>query len=918
MEEELFGIKTPVIEFNFPIPSPILKQSALFPTYSPPPQSHTNSTICYLIQVSNFHLSDFFLKIIFLFRVPTEQDIKRRMSLPIIYTSTEELRVRASQIMTKARAVPAVDENSILVPRADTNMWTKNRPYSKSILMNKFCGYEPTINRGKDQKCMEDYLKSTEKGGMQNPQLDSYRNLLPAGAPLLDFLSCTMERVDDWNLPGRAEVDYWSHERGITMDILNQVEVKEIIVGRSTEEEIEQITSWFWDKYALDQKILPTNVVSMDVEEIKVTLYDTLRIAGRIPYKKGQLMSRREEKTIRGQPEDRMQQLPVKVMLGNGLNHALMVSLDLFRDAKGRYILNQIRAPDSIIKFFSLLPVCTGVAVKHDVEGVIKFFSLITDLEVTMKGFIEVGSVALIAGYAMQSRNMNAIAMQVLGVVMNKMCSTADNLWGVRWCEIPDSLKVYALADIKIGHLAYCVLSSIILRDYIPDPEIFLYYTDKFDQWLPANWFLNLLVTTLEGTEIHDISYKTASSRSQLVKCLRFRYSEDSILMDESPPRVLLWNRTRGDWPSLTNGGCRFIHQCRSWFLEMVRVWTQQGLRWDVGVKLPSMSRELMLHANFKISPVKIAACDFNESTILSSGLLRPKSLNLKSLDMDPATVRSFSIGKQCKKLMREQLPVMMEWARENPTKIADFLRRMGSDIEFQKFYRHLYDPMRHLYRRTFNCEALTVIFMEGVLLKTIKNKFKEESDCTSRLREELKIRERRMSYLEEMIECGDDTLRARWSEDLPVLPEWVIARQKRTKPKPKKRPCSESNPEQERKKVKFSSDIPPQVIETLEPETQSEEEGDIVVCIGEDDEEVEVAVHPEHRSQGRPLTIQDELDQDVPMKKKTVPFLKKKGKKKKKASTSVIFDYAEAIEAEKQLFSDEDYALETEFEEYF
>ena len=384
--------------------------------------------------------------------------------------------------------------------------------------------------------------------------------------------------------------------------------------------------------------------------------------------------------------------------------------------------------------------------------------------------------------------------------------------------------------------------------------------------------------------------------------------------MDEAPPRVLLWNRTCGEWPSLTKGGCRFLHQCRSWFLEMVRVWTQQGIRWDVGVKLPTMSRELMHHANFKISPIQISACNFKEATVLPSGLLRPKSLKLKSLDMDPTTVRSFSIGKQCKKLMHEQVPVMLEWARENPTKISDFLRRMGSDIEFQKFYRHLYDPMRHLYRRTFNCEALTVIFMEGVLLKTIKNKFKEKSDCTSRLREELKIRERRMSYLEEMVECGDDTLRARWSEDLPALPEWVIARQKRTKTKPKKRPCSESNPEQERKKVKFSSDIPPQEIETLEPE----EEGDVVICVGEDDKEIEVAVHPEDRSHGRLQTIQEELDQDVPMKKKSVPFLKKKGKKKKKASISVIFDYAEAKEAEKQMFSSEDYTLETKFEEYF
>ena len=419
------------------------------------------------------------------------------------------------------------------------------------------------------------------------------------------------------------------------MSILDQVEVKEIVVGLSTEQEIEEIISWFWNKYAIDQRILPTNVVSMDVEEIKVTLYDTLRIAGRIPFKKGRLMSRREESQIKGQPEDRMQQLPVKVMIGNGLNHALMVRLDLFRDSKGRYVLNQIKAPDCIIKFFSLLPICTGLAVKHDVEGIIKFYSLITDLEVTMKGFIEVS-----------------------GVVMNKMCSTADNLWGARWRDIPDSLKVYAIADLKIGHLAYSVLASIILRDYIPDPEIFMFYTGKFDQWLAANWFLNLLVTSLEGTEIHDKAFKHAVSRRDLVKCLRYRYSEDSVLMDEAPIRVLLWANTRGEWPSLTKGGCRYLHQCRAWFVEVARIWTQQGLRWDIGIKLPAVSDELNYHATFKIAPDLIAGCNFRAATDLPSGLARAKSLKMRKLEMVPSKVRSFTVGKHCRKQNRFLRPL--------------------------------------------------------------------------------------------------------------------------------------------------------------------------------------------------------------------------------------------------------------------
>ena len=328
------------------------------------------------------------------------------------------------------------------------------------------------------------------------------------------------------------------------------------------------------------------------------------------------------------------------------------------------------------------------------------------------------------------------------------------------------------------------------------------------------------------------------------------------------------------------------------------------------------MSADLMHYANFKVSPVQISACDFREPTILSSGLLRPRSLKLKALEMDPVTVRSFSIGKQCRKLQREQFPVIIEWARENPTKIAEFLRRMGSDVEFQKFYRHLYDPMRHMFRRIFNCEALTVVFIEGVLLKTIKNKLKEESDCTARLREELKIRENRISYFEDLIECGEDTLRARWSEDLPSLPEWVTARQKRSKAK--KRSCEDPNPVKDPKKAKLDSDITPQDIETLEPESQSEEEGEIVVYVDQEDEEIEVTVDTEDRSHERLLTVQEELDEATPMKKKAVPFLRKKGKKKKKASTPVFFDYAEAIESEKKMFSDDDYTLETEFGEVF
>ena len=100
---------------------------------------------------------------------------------------------------------------------------------------------------------------------------------------------------------------------------------------------------------------------------------------------------------------------------------------------------------------------------------------------------------------------------------------------------------------------------------------------------------------------------------------------------------------------------------------------------------------------------------------------------------------------------------MVLEWARENPTLISEFLRRMGSDINFQKFYRHVYDPLRHCYRRIFNCEALTVVFMEGVLLRTLRYKHAEEAAVTARVQQELRIRQSRVAYLQEMIDVGDD-----------------------------------------------------------------------------------------------------------------------------------------------------------------
>ena len=61
------------------------------------------------------------------------------------------------------------------------------------------------------------------------------------------------------------------------------VEVKEIVAGISSPEEILETMKGMEEQHAKDQAILPTRVVSMDVEELRVTHYDWMKVTGELP-----------------------------------------------------------------------------------------------------------------------------------------------------------------------------------------------------------------------------------------------------------------------------------------------------------------------------------------------------------------------------------------------------------------------------------------------------------------------------------------------------------------------------------------------------------------------------------------------------------------------------------------------------------
>ena len=62
---------------------------------------------------------------------------------------------------------------------------------------------------------------------------------------------------------------------------LEEIEVREIEVGITPVSEIIKIVDWFWSQQSKTLKMFPSNVVSKDNEELKISLYDVYRMAGR-------------------------------------------------------------------------------------------------------------------------------------------------------------------------------------------------------------------------------------------------------------------------------------------------------------------------------------------------------------------------------------------------------------------------------------------------------------------------------------------------------------------------------------------------------------------------------------------------------------------------------------------------------------
>ena len=132
----------------------------------------------------------------------------------------------------------------------------------------------------------------------------------------------------------------------------------------------------------------------MDIEDVKVSYYDVMRMAGKpvIPKDSQPVKQHLDSRLVTGIHEGGWKQIPGKIMFGDGLNWCVIISLPYWRNRNGDFIMERIIPQSKLLDVLRDLPICTGVGVRRDVVGIEEFYSTISGETVELIGFLDLCS----------------------------------------------------------------------------------------------------------------------------------------------------------------------------------------------------------------------------------------------------------------------------------------------------------------------------------------------------------------------------------------------------------------------------------------------------------------------------------------------------------------------------------------------
>jgi len=148
------------------------------------------------------------------------------------------------EIAERFRSIDYNRSHSLLIPQIGEKTWGEQRTFSKVGMVAGTVGFRHRIGTKRDCHCMVKYLENVSSNRLNIPSFGERKDFLPMGAPLLDYLEDNISKSEGWMFPRIEDLRSFQNHRGLSWKMKEEVEVRELVCGVSSDQEIEEIHQW--------------------------------------------------------------------------------------------------------------------------------------------------------------------------------------------------------------------------------------------------------------------------------------------------------------------------------------------------------------------------------------------------------------------------------------------------------------------------------------------------------------------------------------------------------------------------------------------------------------------------------------------------------------------------------------------------
>ena len=459
-----------------------------------------------------------------------------------------------------------------------------------------------------------------------------------------------------------------------------------------------------------------------------------------------------------------LQLFPTKIIFGAGNEWmgSLKVGISHCPDNPDTHYLIDFGASCQLeLDFFHYLGLIAGFDPINDIAILSQFFRSFYPRD-TFKPppVIELATLAVAAGYRLESVSPTALCLRITGVVFEDSPVKLPATEHVLPLDLLSRERIeFAKWTLYQTSAVYAILMGSLIRHLFPDVDItseLLGLESKF----AYTWTAELISQALSNSQRHTSTAMKARSRQELMlsvrkvindnggECLAKHPTRDVINLAEMIP----------SWPSIVNGGARYLHPVRSFFFSQYETLKLMGtvesyitpnlhrsidsdlrlrMLYGRGLRIadsgdPTTSYGLLSHPDFKRS---ITAIDCENPYQSSES---PRSVyGSRSIDQSWTNT-------------------MIEWGRLNPLSISALFQEIkDANINHDsKWLKHprTYEGLRMINLRLFNTKD-TIPLIENLLMQKQERTHQQE---LSSLSAKIRNQELRVARFEQMASRTD------------------------------------------------------------------------------------------------------------------------------------------------------------------